>query len=75
MFSGGKQAFKAVCSIKLPAKGLVARKTKGEGYGKQENGGRTGRFAVQRVQKAELYYQKEPAEHPGKAGNEQVLSF
>jgi hypothetical protein len=43
--------------------------------GKQETGCGTGGAPMQRMQAAELYHGKKPAESSGKAGVEQVLSF
>jgi hypothetical protein len=40
-------------------------------YGiKKEGRGRTYRVAMFRMQAEELYYEKEPPQHSGKAGNE-----
>ena len=47
----------------------------GVGYGKQETGSGTYSYAMYRMQAEKLYYQQEPAKHPGKAGAQEILSF
>jgi hypothetical protein len=43
--------------------------------GKQETGSGVSGAPMQRMQAAELYHRKKPAESSGKAGVEQVLPF
>jgi hypothetical protein len=47
----------------------------GEEYGEQKTGGGIGCASVQRMQAQKLYHQQEPAEYPGEAGIQKVLSF